>query len=210
MENENNLQRIYDLLEKSDFEDLSPDDQKFVLSIMSGVQYNDMRNTCLQSIGLFQSERIEEPDPSVFRSLESKINTGKKAGFRQILFYPVAAYKVAAAIILLGIILFFEAKYNRNHMPLEANNLTDTFLIKQIDTCTLMIHDTVWVTGNRKNEGNKIIHHSTVKKPEVEQELTQDSYQGIKPDDIIRLTGYNSNSNLQNDSTSKVIIATLY
>lgn len=188
-------EKAYQLIESYDFNDLSADDKKFILSLMSENEFNEIRNTHSDLSGHFEDD-IEpvERIPGIVSNRKSK--------FIHTLTYPVQLYKVAASIILLFSVYI---GYQRAHREIETNLIAqaDTLIIHKTDTVFQTIYDTVII-----KEDNHSFAYQTNNKIDVNanpNEPTQltDCREEICPDEIQAITSLTKNNSLSGDAGLK-------
>ncbi|MBT3209278.1 MAG: hypothetical protein HN704_02365 [Bacteroidetes bacterium] len=157
MKKEKNTEKIFDLLEDYNFEDLAQADIEIVLQEMSVEEYKNLRST------------IE--DTKVLLDKKTKISLKlKKPKFHKILNYRMEAYKVAATILIIfGIAYIFSLSQNPEKQNIMA--LVDTVFVEITDTIFSEVKDTVVIIKEKiiyKNEPKNQLAYVTVpsKKPD--------------------------------------------
>ncbi len=124
MEKEQDLQKIYDLIELFDFDELQESDKSFIRRHISLDEYNIMRSTLKDTRELFR----KFPKPMA----QEKHNT-----FFKISRYPVELYKIVAIVVLLigfGIILTQARIFEQQ----ELLAMIDTVYIEKTDTVEII------------------------------------------------------------------------
>lgn len=139
--NENqDMEKIYDLLEKFDFRNLSEQERNHVLAEMTAEEYNNLRAT-LKDTEIHFSNALElEPEGSAYSSLISIKK--KKYRIMRILNQPVQLYKVAASIILLTGLFSF-VHFTNLHDQKNNSLSNDTIFVYKTDTVYSRIADTL-------------------------------------------------------------------
>jgi hypothetical protein len=134
------MEKIYEFLEKSDFRELSEPDRNYVLLSMSEEEYNNLRSTVKDTEMLFSNSRDSEPDKSIYTSLTGmKENKNRILG---VLRYPVQFYKVAATVIvLMGLFSFIH--FSNLHEQNNESLSNDTIFVYKTDTVSSRIVDTL-------------------------------------------------------------------
>jgi hypothetical protein len=134
------MEKIYEFLEKSDFTELSEKDRTYVLMSMTEAEYNNLRSTLKDTEILFSQSLDSEPDGAVYASLIGR-KENKNRIFR-ILRYPVQFYKVAATIIVLtGLFSFIH--FSNLHEQYNDSLSHDTIYVYKTDTVSSRIADTL-------------------------------------------------------------------
>lgn len=129
MKKEQAIEKIYDLIEQFDFEELNEREKSIVLEHLSSAEYTSMRSTIADANALFTKYRV--PGISV-----------KRLTFKKLALYPVAFYKIAVAIILLMGIAFLLSK-NQNASKKDLLARIDTVFIEKTDTVVLNEIETI-------------------------------------------------------------------
>jgi hypothetical protein len=177
------MERIYELLEVYDFNDLPENDRTFVLSFMTADEYINQRDTLKDSEILFSGAEGLELSPSVFDSLPI-LKQGENRIIR-FLKKPVQLYKVAAAIILLTGLFSFIHITNLHEQ--KNNSLSnDTIYIYKTDTIYSRIVDTV------RQIKEKVVYITQKKDPESASFLfmtAKNDFDSIQPNDLDRIRG---------------------
>jgi hypothetical protein len=134
------MEKIYEFLEKSDFRELSEPDRNYVLLSMSEEEYNNLRSTVKDTEMLFSNSRDSEPDKSIYTSLNGmKENKNRILG---VMRYPVQFYKVAATVIvLMGLFSFIH--FSNLHEQNNESLSNDTIFVYKTDTVSSRIVDTL-------------------------------------------------------------------
>jgi hypothetical protein len=134
------IERVYELLEQQNFEDLCKEDKIYVRSVISEKEYDKLRRTLRDTESLFGSTQEFKLNESGFSSLLSTVK--KKSNLIELLKRPTQLYKIAAAlIVLMGLYSFIHLKNVKGkNEPLISN---DTIYIYNSDTVYSKIVDTV-------------------------------------------------------------------
>lgn len=191
------MERIYELLEKSDFNDLSEKDRTYILSVMTADDYIKQRET-LKDIEVFFSD-VDSPElnQSVFESLPDLKQ--EENGIIRFLKKPVKLYKVAAAIIVLtGLFSFIH--FTNLHEQKNNSLSNDTIYIYKTDTIYSRIVDTV------RQIKEKVVYITRTKDPESSSFLlmtAKNDFDSINPKEIDRNKSLVYNNSVSNDTVIK-------
>ena len=140
MNTNQDMEKIYEFLEKSDFRELSGPDRKYVLLTMTEEEYNNLRSTVKDTELLFSGDQELKPDVLVYASLIG-MKENKNRIFR-ILRYPVQFYKVAATVIVLTGLFSFIHFSNLHEQNINSLS-NDTIYVYKTDTVPSGIVDTL-------------------------------------------------------------------
>jgi len=125
------LERVYELLEQFDFNELSESDRFYVLSKMSEKEYIIMRGTIKDTETFFSNSSEPEINISLLSSI---IRTNHKPNiFIKILNQPVKFYQLAASILLL-LAIYTIKQYSDLPGKNPALPIYDTIFIQKTDT----------------------------------------------------------------------------
>jgi hypothetical protein len=124
MEKEKDLKKVYDLIEKYDFNELQESEKSFVRQHISVNEYNKMRSTLKDTKDLF-------------RKLSEPVTHKRHNSFSRIARYPVELYKLAAIILLLLAIGIIFTKV-RTVEPQELLAIIDTVYLEKTDTIEII------------------------------------------------------------------------
>jgi hypothetical protein len=135
------FERIYELLEQFDFNELSERDRIFVLSKIDEEEYINMRST-IKDTEIFFSNSSE---PNINDSLLSSIiKTNHKPGtLIKILGQPVKFYQLAASIVLI-LAIYTIKQYSNFPDKNSVFPLHDTVFIQKADSIYPKLVDTVY------------------------------------------------------------------
>ena len=189
MKEEQINERIYDLVEKFDFNDLSEEDKKFVLLHISKEEYDRLRLTIHDTQQLFAKYPYQE-------------NRVDKSNFRKIATYPVELYKIAAVILLiLGVGFVFTLKISKQS-PILA--MVDTIVVKKTDTVFIEVKDTVVrikekIVDRRTDITEKTKHHASLTPGNAGSDW--DCSRELCPADIRNLSAVKGNNSISKDSS---------
>ena len=135
------LERVYELLEQFDFNELSEKDRTYVLSNMSEKEYINMRSTIKDTETFFSNS--SEPNINV-SLLSSIIHTNHKPNILiKILNQPVKFYQLAAFIVLI-LAIYTIKQYSDFPDKNSALPLHDTIFIQKADSIYPKLADTVY------------------------------------------------------------------
>lgn len=143
MEPNDNMAKIYELLEQFDFSELSEQDKNYVLANISEQEYAEMRSTIKATQGYFTHAETPEMGTSFHETIGyEKGSTNKIMKF---LTYPLQLYKVAAliALVISLYFLFRTLPTGENEKLLAINDTvyihkTDTVFSERIDTVKII------------------------------------------------------------------------
>jgi hypothetical protein len=141
------FEKVYELLEQSDFKDLPEKDRIYVLSGLTESEFNEMRGA-LQETEAFFSNACE---PVINGSLLNSTGINSKSNFLiKLLNRPVKFYQLAASILLiLGLLII--KQYSDSPVKNSAIPVRDTLNIDKSDSLSSKLADTV------KNIREKIV-----------------------------------------------------
>ncbi|MHC1690085.1 MAG: hypothetical protein AB9833_04565 [Bacteroidales bacterium] len=195
MSSDKKTNRVFELAEQFEFRELLNIDKKYILSVVTEEEYNDLRNTIhsLPNYFMRDIEPITNIPPIDYKH--------KKNIFTKFILYPLQFYKVAA-IIIIAYFLFNINQHNNENLNSELLTQNDTVFINKKDTITQIIHDTVWV-AETKNIIPRINRSETV--------INQTKYNeyDLSPDNVEKIMNMTNNNSLANDSILKSILVLL-
>jgi len=197
METNHNLEKIYQLVEQFDYNELIDADKSFVLTQMTVNEYQNMHDTINESKNYFANKPEILPDDSILKSLSDKKR--KKNIVVRSLNYRMQLYKVAASIlIILGITFMIFYKSN----PGLYNQLTihDTIYIKKTDTVLSMIKDTIQVVKNIIVQAQQVTEVKSVNTLFANNIIKADCNKEICPSDVDKITRLAGTNNISKDS----------
>jgi hypothetical protein len=191
------MERVYELLEQFDFIELTETDKTYVLSHITEDEYKTLRKT-LMDLGssLSNSEDLLVSD-LVLKSLMDKHRSGRS--FIKLLKKPVQFYKIAASVILL-LGIYTVIQYTTLTERKNSLALNDTLYIHKTDTVYSKLADTVRIIKE------KIIYVSRGKDDLKPAKLLStsgiifDSTREISPEDIDKIRQLTSNSPVSKDT----------
>jgi hypothetical protein len=196
MTTDQNLEKIYQLVEQFDFDELPDAGKSFVLTQMSGNEYRDMRETIKDSKKYFAGNPEIQPDDSILKSISNKY---KKNNFIRTLNYPLQFYKVAASIlIILGIT--FMVFYKSNPGIYSQLAIHDTVYIRKTDTVISKIKDTIQIVKSIIIYSVKKSETISSKKLLADITHNADCSKEICPSDVERITSLTGKNNISRDS----------
>jgi hypothetical protein len=184
MKNDKVVEKIYDLLEMYDFVALSSEEKEFVLTLLSRQEYENMRLS------------IEDT-----RKFPMKETTANPSLFMKIANYRIEFYKVAAALLILLATGFVVSKV-KNSPSQNLIALTDTVYIKQTDTVTIRVIDTIDRIIEKPQQVNTMekqrmgIHMNSI--PETTL-YNSDCSTEICPEDLIKLSKLKGKNDFSRD-----------
>ena len=195
-----NMERVYELLELFNFGELPEQDKSYILSVMSENEYTNLRSTLTDTEILFANAEELNLNESLYKAL---INKRKNENFLiRVLKQPVQFYKVAASVlIILGLFsIFHYTNLNDNNKKKASNDTiyiykTDTVYSRFVDTVKLIKEKIVYIT--QKKEPDQSLKLLSSAKPDY------DSSKEICPNDIDRIKAFVFNNNVSNDTLFK-------
>jgi|WetSurMetagenome_2_1015567.scaffolds.fasta_scaffold455878_2 hypothetical protein len=156
------FERIYELLEQFDFNELSERDRIFVLSKIDEEEYINMRSTIKDTETFFSNSS----EPNINDSLLSLIiKTNHKPGtLIKILGQPVKLYQLAASIVLI-LAIYTIKQYSNFPDKNSVFPLHDTVFIQKADSIYPKLADTVYskLVDTVKSINDKILYISREK-----------------------------------------------
>ena len=195
-----NMERVYELLELFNFGELPEQDKSYILSVMSESEYTNLRSTITDTEIFFANAEELNLNESLYKAL---INKRKNENFLiRVLKQPVQFYKVAASVlIILGLFsIFHYTNLNDNNKKKASNDTiyiykTDTVYSRFVDTVKLIKEKIVYIT--QKKEPDPSLKLLSSAKPDY------DSSKEICPNDIDRIKAFVFNNNVSNDTLFK-------
>jgi len=190
MKDEQNIERVYDLVEQFDLIDLSEVDKEFVLQHISSKEYYDMRSTITDTKDLLSK-------------YPNKQYKSKLLKMRKIASYPIALYKIAATILIIsGAMFLFSLWGNSNHQKLIAS--VDTVLVKKTDTILVYVGNIDVKTKEKpeRKESPQNISRGTNSISVSSGTLTErDCSKELCPKDIEKLNALKGKNDFSNDKS---------
>jgi len=200
MKADQNMERMYELLEKFEFHELSDKDKNWVLSVMPISEYNNLRGTLTDVEMYFTNSEDLNLNPSIYKSLLSKRK--KENNLLRLLKQPIQFYKIAASVLVIAAIYSVIHLTNLHEKNTPAIS-TDTIYIYKTDTVYSKFIDTVRMIKE------KIVYVSHEKEPGTQSKLLSaakndyDCKKEICPGDIDRIKAFVYNNNVSNDTLFK-------
>jgi hypothetical protein len=201
MQTNNTIEKVYELLERYEFTELSEIDRQHVLSVMNEDEYSKMRkiidNVKIELKG--EIEPVKSNPPCIRQSRESKL--------KHFLNYELKVYKVAAIIVIL-VTIFFLFKHSNSDNSNQVITKNDIITICHIDTVHTIIYDTVEIIKTKLN-----YTQSEIPKPEMNELISQsihknDCSNSLCPNEIENISVMNSRNPISIDSTTKELLLT--
>jgi hypothetical protein len=200
MEANQNIEKVYELLEQFDFHELTTQDKEIILTQITEEEYTKMRSTVKDTLSLF-----ENAEDLYMNTLPRELNYRDNYLMIRLLKQPIQLYKVAASIaILFGIMLTFQylkPKEKSNYLASIDTvyiNKTDTVYSKIIDTVTILKDVIVYLPQNQKLALNSELKNNTKIKYDCKSEFC--------PDDIDVVMDLAFNDNASKDTLLKEIV----
>jgi hypothetical protein len=195
------VERVFELLEQFDFNELCEQDKIYVLSVITEKEYNNMRGT-INDVGSFFTNSVDvNINSSIYKSL---INKNKHVNILiKLLKRPIQIYKVAAsAIVLIGLYSFFHlTNLKEKTSPITSNDTifmynTDTVYSKFVDTVRLIKQKIVFISREQDLlPSDKLLSN-------VEYEYDQNKE--ICPGDIDIIIELGFNNSVSNDTILEI------
>ena len=203
MENNNNdVEKAYELLEQYDFSELTQENKLFILSVMSENQYTEMR------AAIYKVNNLIKPDIEARIYMSQNLNQKESNKISKFLNYPVQIYKIAASIAILTAGYLLIQKSNQNSTDkLISNNKTIT--VHVTDTVYRQVYDTVKIVEN------KVLAIDSGTNLKDKNELTDRSEEDINcdkelcPNDVAKIISLNNKNNISSDSSLNGILISL-
>ena len=106
---------IHDLVERFDFNELSPNDRALVLKTMSKMEYQNLRLTAVQTESFFDQPLDIKPKPDTLELLQDRLKKRKATpllwlNIEKIFTYRLPAYQVGLGLIALFLVFQFLPK----------------------------------------------------------------------------------------------------
>ena len=201
-----NMERIYELIEQFDFSELSETDKAYILTLISETEYNNMRNTLKDTENYF----VQASEPILNDPERKSIADQSKDENRiiKLLKQPVQLYKVAASIVLiLGIysLIHYSNQQQKNDLLAVHDTIvihkTDTVYSKLVDTIRIIKEKIVYVPQKQDLlASNKIL---------TDSKSVSDCNKEICPADLDKIKALALNNNVSNDSLLKTFVVAL-
>jgi hypothetical protein len=206
MEVNQNMDKVNELLEQFDFNELSEQDKMYILSIMSEIEYINMRDTLKDTENFFAQSVDLNPNDSLYEFLMN--NSKNENRFIKFLKHPIQLYKVAASIVIvLGIYSFFHYSNPQGKNSLLA--LHDTIFINKIDTVYSKIVDTVKVIKEKivyiPKERDLIASVKLLSNSKLEYDCNRE----ICPNNVDKIKELAFNNNVSSDTLWKDFIVSV-
>jgi hypothetical protein len=204
MENNKNIEKIYDLIEQFDFAELSEPDRLLVLSVISESKYAEMRNT----FNNLKLELTEDDDIEPAINIPKIESVDSDSRIKRILNYPIKFYQVAAsvAIIISIFSLFQQSSKNENYSMIAKN---DTLIIQKIDTVYSIVHDTVEIIREKVRIAQKDFQIQKENDLSANSNIKTDCSNNICPNEMDDFIAMNSRNTIKNDTTLKGVLLSL-
>jgi hypothetical protein len=198
MKREQAIEKIYELIEQFDIDELSENEKSFVLKHISYAEYLTMRSTIVDTNELF----------SKFPGSAQK---DKGLSLKKLAVYPVALYKIAVAIILL-IGIGFLLRKNQLFSEKELLAVADTIYIEKNDTVVLEKTETIEVIKTKIVYKDLLGDQNLINQSETliaAENYQRDCSREICPDDMIVLSRIQTKGDFSEDSTLTDFIVTM-
>jgi hypothetical protein len=202
MKTNENIEKVYDLVEQFEFSELSEPDKLYILSFMTENEYNDMRAVLKGITKVFKNNA--EPD---FKTHQSP---GKeKSKLLRFIHYPVQLYQVASCIVILFGLYFLFQNAIQHKEGKSLSSITDTSVIYKADTILARVYDTIRIGTTKvtysKNEHNKM----ETKELTANSQINYDCNHELCPGEVERIKDLTLRNNITNDSILKDFLVTL-
>jgi hypothetical protein len=188
MKDDQHIEKIYDLVEIFDFNDLSENDKTFVLQHITLMEYNELRSTITDT----QKLLLKYPD---------NVKKYKQFQLKKIALYPIELYKIAAIILIIIAAFYLLTKWDHP----DSQNLiasVDTVFVKKTDTILVYVGDAVMQIKEKSNFSGTINQDNTDKhvKSFVNKEIVRDCSKELCPDDIQKLNALKTKNDFSEDT----------
>lgn len=201
MQSNNNIEKVYDLIEQFDFTELSEFDKLEVLSVMTETEYTEMRKSIDTVKTVFQEDI--EPIKTVMLNKYNKKNI-----ISRVINFNIKLYQVAASVAIL-IACYYLFQPRNKHVINQNIALNSKTAPRNIDTIHTIIYDTVvafkekvdYVKTNISELEQKEIIPQTANKTDCSKILCANEIENI--------TLMNSRNTISNDTTIKEILLSL-
>ncbi|MGD0756314.1 MAG: hypothetical protein ABR927_14775 [Bacteroidales bacterium] len=194
------VEKVYELLEQFDFNELSKQDKSYVLSIISVDEYNNLRSTLKNTERFFSNSEELTLSDSIYKSLILKSKNGNI--ILKFLKQPIQLYKVAASVIVfVGLYSFihFTNLHEKNNTLASNDTIyifkTDTLYSKFVDTVRLIKEKIVYLS----REKDQVTPDKLLSNAKYEC----DSNKEICPNDIDKIKDLAFRNNVSNDTLFK-------
>ncbi len=141
-----NIEKVYELVEQFDFEELSEHDQFMVLAVISEVEY------CAMRFSIKETQLYFAQDDLPILKATSFVREPRPNVLLRFLKQPIPLYKVAASIlVMVGLFAGYEMiKPKQNKFFASAQNITtamkrDTVFVNILDTLEIIKERIVYV-----------------------------------------------------------------
>lgn len=190
MKKEHDIEKVYELIEQFDFEELSESERSFVMKYISEKEYNSMRSTIADTNALFS----KYPVPG---------RKDRRFSLKRFLVYPIELYKTAAMIILIigfGFIISKSLLLDEKEIIAKV----DTIFVERIDTVVLEQTETIEVINTKIVYRDLLVDQNLINQSEnsiVAQKHNRDCSIEICPEDMIALSRIKTKGNFSNDTS---------
>jgi hypothetical protein len=201
MENNNSIEKAYELIEQYEFAELSEADKLYVLSVMTESQYAEMRRT-IDNVKLVLENDIEP----IIR-IPQKLKQPEDSKIRRLFNFQFKLYQVAASIAIL-ITTFLIIQYSRENSTNQLIAKTDTIYVQHSDTLYTKVYDTIEVIREIERHPQNI---SQLKKTNliVQSIKKSDCSNELCPNEIENITTMNTRNTISSDSILKEMLLRL-
>lgn len=204
MEDNNKIEKVYELIEQYEFAQLSDTEKRYVLSIMSECEYMQMRQTIAQVKSLFEYDI--EPINNIPDNLYQ--NRGGVSNLKRLVNYPVKLYQVAASIaIILATFILYQYSGKGNESQMLVNN--DTVFIRHVDTVYTKIYDTIRVIYKKAEYAPSYMARVEKSNLPIQSTSKIDCKKELCPNEVEDITMMNGKNSISTDSTIRGIMLSL-
>ena len=207
MENNNYTERLYDLIEQYDFNELTEENKQFVLTHSTKKEYEEMRLT----LSLTRNSMDNEPDFSV-ADMKPEFRNHQKSFFVKVMTYPVSLYKVAAVVLLIPGIMYLFAKMDKPQNDINLSSV-DTVYLKQKDVVEVVVKDTVEIIREkiiyRDNNPGNYTKDTYVSMPYLTAPARNCAIE-VCPDDLHQFAQPSGKGSIANDTIYEYFISNIY
>ena len=202
MKENQELEKVYELIEQFDFEDLSEQDQFMVLAVISEEEY------CAMRLSIRETQLFFNQEDAPFLGATSFVGMPRQNVVLRFLKQPIPLYKVAASVlVMVGLFTGYEMlKPQQNSALASGLNLLTTM---KRDTVFVNIIDTLEVIKER------IVYVERTECAKVAQDVAKvtnsaiDCDKEICPKDIDRLKSLACNNKIGNDTLLRQFLVSL-
>ncbi len=200
MNSNKKIEKAFELAEMFEFMELMDNDKKYILSLMTKEEYNDLRKA------IFTLPKYFEKDIDPIINIPQFAHHERKNKFKYLLLYPLQLYKVAA-IVIFTYLTYYSYHHINENQDSELIAQSDTVYVHRTDTIFKIAHDTVWIAVEKKHLHKLSMAKNNIIKKEAQQ--TTYNQNNILPDDVENILEMTNNNSIANDSVFRKIMVLL-